>query len=272
MRTKRPRTNYSPGEETESVSLEKVMAKLITMQEHQELTFNKIVAEMSDLKEKVLQIQSSNVEIEKSMDFINKNYEDIKEKILDLEKLRTENSTSLNKIENQLRDMRFSSRSSTVEIRNIPYKEQETTEDLLKTIEQIGETIGTPVLPTEIRDIYRLPGKPGTSRNIVTEFTTVRTKAKFLTASRSFNKDRLPDEKLNTTAIGMAGVKTPIYIDEHLSGSMKKLFYQAREFAKKNGYKFCWVSNATILLRKTADTKEVLKVTTEECLSNLQTM
>lgn len=256
-------------ESSSNVSLELIMTTLTAMKTQQDVTFAKIFSEMSDVKEKVHQIQKTNLEIEKSMEYMYKHYEDLKLQILDLEKTRDENAETINKLERQLQDVKLSSRPSTVEIRNVPNKENETVEEMINIVSQIGKTIDFEVPASEIRDIYRLPAKPGTNKTIVAEFSTVHTKTKYLSAARNFNKSRKLEDKLNTQIVGICVDKKPIYLDEHLPGSMKKLFLQSRDFAKKNCFKFCWISNGKILLRKGPECKETYTVKTEDCLVNI---
>ena len=270
-RNKRPRMEFSPNkpESSSNVSLEIILNTLTAMKTQQEVTFAKIFSEMTDVREKVHQIQKTNTEIEKSLEYIHNHYEDLKLQIMDLEKARDENAETINKLETQLQDIKLSSRSSTVEIRNIPSKENESVEEIINIVSQIGKTIEFEVPASEIRDIYRLPSKPGMNKTIVAEFSTVRTKTNYLSAARNFNKSRKLEEKLNTQVVGICGDKKPIYVDEYLPGSMKKLFLQSRDFAKKNGFRFCWISNGKILLRKGPESKESYVIKTDDNLANL---
>lgn len=62
------------------------------------------------------------------------------------------------------------------------------------------------ISPSNVRDIYRLSGKPGHTRSIFIEFSTVFYKINFLTAMRNYNKKRPLEEKLNTENIGVTGI------------------------------------------------------------------
>lgn len=66
-----------------------------------------------------------------------------------------------------------------------------------------------------------------------------------------YNKGR-PDraEKLNTSDLGIAGRKSPIYVSEHLSPAAKKLHAEARIAAKAKSYRFVWVRYGRIYVRK----------------------
>lgn len=57
-------------------------------------------------------------------------------------------------------------------------------------------------------------------------------------------------EQLNSAHLGLDGPKTEIYISEHLTPSVSRLYFLAREFRKTMGYEFCWTSNGLVYLRK----------------------
>uniref|UniRef100_A0A2H1W117 SFRICE_025839 n=1 Tax=Spodoptera frugiperda TaxID=7108 RepID=A0A2H1W117_SPOFR len=90
-----------------------------------------------------------------------------------------------------------------------------------------------------------------------------------ITSVRDFNKTHPNDDRLNTKCIGLPGDRRPVYVAEYLPATSRKLFYEAREFAKQKGYKFCWTANGNIFLRKTEGVKQVL-VKSVETLRNLQ--
>lgn len=120
----------------------------------------------------------------------------------------------------------------------------------------MGQVLSVPLTPSDIRDAYRFSGKPGTVRPIVSEFTSVSTKQNFLAATKSFNKKRSLQDKLNTSHLGYLDTCSPVYVVEYLPGSMRKLNL-SREFAKANNFKFCWSSNGRILIQKDEQSKAI---------------
>ncbi|KAG6439287.1 hypothetical protein O3G_MSEX000644 [Manduca sexta] len=231
-------------------------------------TLKTIMADMADLKTQSLQIQKTNSEIEKSIEFFNTKFEDVQHRIDELERERAFYKKALENLEFKLQDMELRSRSASIEIRNIPFKEKESTEDLSQIIVQIGLKLQIDLQPNAIRDIYRLPGKPNTNRPIIAEFLSVPVKNNFLSSVRFYNKNRVKEEKLNSTQIGLKCENRPIYVSEHLLPSVKKLYYVAREFAKLHDYKFCWCTNNKIFLRKTEGEKQI-HIFSENCLTRL---
>ncbi|CAH0722431.1 unnamed protein product, partial [Brenthis ino] len=294
-RNKRPRHNNSP--QTGQVSavnsgfnlrdLQDTLAEWKTDQDtciskmlgEQTALITSLITEIKDIKTQNAQIKksnteicNSNAEIVQSISFMNNKFEEMKKEIEELKKERQEQRIYIESLERKINDLQQKTRSSSVEIRNIPQNESETSSSLIQTVCSIGKVVGVHIPPSDFRDIYRLPGKPNNSatpRPIIAEFTTVQTKQKVISSVQSFNKTKKSrDDKMNTEIIGIAGKRQPVYITDKLSPSTKKLFFIAREFAKKNNFKFCWVSNGNIFLRKQVGEKQIL-VNNEKCLNDI---
>lgn len=280
-RYKRLRTNDSPPEaslRTPDAERYDQVSRISKTLAEQTALINTILSDVGEIKIQNAQIKESNVEIHKSneairesMRFINKQFEDMKKEVEELRKERQQQKQYIENLEKKILDLQQKSRSSGIEIRNIPQENSETTSSLIKTICKIGDVTGVPIIDSSIRDIYRLPGKsatPMSPRPIIAEFLTVQDKQKLVSAVRSYNKGKGKEDKMNTTLIGIPGKAQPVYIAEQLSGSSKKLFYLAREFARNNDYKFCWIANGGIFLRKREGDKQVI-IQTEKCLQDL---
>lgn len=229
-----------------------------SLQANQMAFFKKISDDVSEIKHQNLQIQQTNTCIVKNLEDMRESQEKMSRKI---EKLESEKQSLVNhvqQLQTQLSDLKLNSRSSAIEVRNVPCADLETTEDILSHITGIGAATGCNTQSSDIRDVYRLPGKPGNPRTIVAEFTTVSHKNNFLAAVRKFNDSNGKVDKLNTSLIGFTGNKKyPIYISEFIPGSGRKLFYQCREFAKLHNYKFCWSANNKIYIRKYEHSKAI---------------
>ncbi|VVC86797.1 unnamed protein product [Leptidea sinapis] len=132
-----------------------------------------------------------------------------------------------------------------------------------------NQAVGLPISPSDLRDVYRLPGKTSTTRPIIVDFSTVLRKQQLLSFVRKCNNQKLANDKLNTKLIGLPGNQKPVYIEEKIPSRTKKLYLQAREFRKKNKYAFCWCSNGNIFLRKKEGDKQII-IRSEQCLVGLQ--
>lgn len=282
QRNLRPRIETSPGNDFHSFKqefkqeIEEMLATwhvthsntITQMMEKQNTLLNKLVTEVSELKSQNSGIQKSFLEVEKSISFISSQYEDITRKVDNWEKERTQLTEFVKTLDYKTNDLQQCSRSASVEIRNVPAKEKESYDDLLTTVTNIGATIGKQLSSQDMRDLRRIPGKPGLIKPIVVEFAHVQTKQLFLDASRTYNKKRPNPDKLNTEHLRIPGERKPIYISEYLTGQTKKLFFITREFAKANSYDFCWTSNGYIYLRKAPGARQVL-VKSEQTLKDL---
>lgn len=274
-RSKRPRQDNSPKEATVSNSQD-IQSTLSQWKQEQEILISTLSSDIREIKKLNIQIQASNTEIRKSneelvksMSFINGQFEDLKKEVAELRRERQEQKQYIEKLEKKIQDLQQRSRCSGIEIRNIPLLTNESSAILTKTICNVGEAIGQRISEAELRDVYRLPGKSpvgSTSpRPIIAEFTTVQMKQSVISAVRSYNKGKGKEDKINTSLVGIPGKRQPLYIMEQLPSNTKKLFYQSREFAKSNGYQFCWISNGNIFLRKAEGDKQLL-IKSETCL------
>lgn len=230
-----------------------------------------LMNDVAELKRQVHQNLKTTTDIEVGMEYINRSYEDMKNKISLLERERAANTERVISLEKQLHDVQTQSRSATIEIRNVPLKsERETPTDLVSIIKAVGTAVNVELEPTDLRDVYRMPNKYGSSTTntpIVAEFTSVSTRYEFLSSVRRFNKTKNVQDKLNTETIKIAGNKTPIYVDERVSPALRKLLFEARKAAKENGWN-CWHSNGRIFLRKSQNDKPI-RITSEQNLSEV---
>ncbi|KAJ8714488.1 hypothetical protein PYW07_003844 [Mythimna separata] len=270
-RNKRFKPDSSPGQSPRSENEtfeDKIMNLLTTWKSDQDVLLNKLTSDINEVKLQNKEIQRTNIEIEKSIEHINLAYENMRQSVQKLEKERQEQRAYIIELEKKVGDLQNSSRSSSFEIRNIPTSERETTEDLASLVLQTCNVLQVPLKSTDLRDVYRMPGKKGSNRPIVADLIAVPLKKQVLDATRAFNKDRPAAEKLNSTHIGIKGEPKPVYVADHLPNSLRQLFYEARKFASAHDYKFCWSQNNKIFLRKREGMDSVI-VSSVSCLANL---
>ncbi|CAG9790279.1 unnamed protein product [Diatraea saccharalis] len=190
---------------------------LTSWKSDQDSMLKKLTSDVGEVKLTCSNIQKCNQELEKSLEFVSKQFEDMRTRTKKLEKDKKENQACILSLEAKIQELQRMSRSAAVEVRNIPQKDRESTADLTRIMSGIGKALNLSLQPGDLRDMYRGPGKPGTNRNIVVEFNGVQMKYDLLTSVRNFNRSRKPEDKLNTQLIGLTSGRTPIYIDEHLS-------------------------------------------------------
>ncbi|KAF9423599.1 hypothetical protein HW555_001154 [Spodoptera exigua] len=280
-RLKRPCPAFSPGNEVQDLKHElfgmlstwkkEIEERFTKFSTDQNSTLLKLVTELAELKQQNYAIQKSNAEIEKTVTYISKQYDDI---IKDVDLLKKENLAQKDYISNlelKIQDIQQRSRTSSIEVRNVPPINNETAADLSTIIAKVGAAVGMPLDVAQLRDTYRLPGKEGTVRPIIAELSSVQIKNQLLSSVRNFNKSNPNEGRLNTTCIGLSDDRRPVYVAEYLPVSSRKLFYLAREFSKQKGYKYCWTSNGNIFIRKEPGAKQVL-IRSEKTLKDLQSV
>lgn len=258
------------------VSPQDLQNTLAVWKEDQERTMSKLLSDIGEIKAQNAQIQvasaeikQSNEDIVQSISFINNEFEELKKEVEALRKERLQQRQYIENLEKKIQDLQHQSRSSGIELRNIPAVSDESSSSLAKAVCNIGKVIGLPISEGELRDVYRLPGKPSTVaatlRPVIVELTTVQKKQTLISAVRNYNKGKDKTEKINTSHIGISGASQPIYIAEQVPSYKRTLFHQARLFAETNGFKYCWISNGNIFLRKSEGERQIL-IHTEKCL------
>lgn len=278
-RNKRARVDLSPTNDFQQFKSE-IKEMIHSWKEEQETSLTKMISEQTTLMRSLLndltevkmqnsEIKQTNAEIMNSVGFMNEKFEEIKSEMDILKKERNQQSIYIQSLEKKLNDLQHKSRTSSLEIRNVPFNDKETVTDLQELVCRIGKLSNVSINHSEIRDVYRTGSRQNSTRPIVAELTTVQKKHTLLSSVREYNKSKKQNvDKINTESIGISGKPQPIYISEHLPMTSKKLFHSAREFAKEYNYKFCWCVNGNIFLRKKEGDKQTL-VTSEQSLKDL---
>jgi uncharacterized protein YoxC len=200
-----------------------------------------------------------------SIDFLGQKYDDLLKKINALEDEKSADRKYINFLEHRIEQMDRSVRCSSIEIRNVPKNTNgETKENLRNIIINVGQALNVPLQPTEIRDVYRINTKKESNQPIVAELSSIFTRDKIIASVKTYNK-KYSTNKFSTSNLKVDGPAKPVYISENLTMATKKLFFQSREFAKANGFKYCWTSRGKIYLRK-SDGASFIRVNHEKDL------
>lgn len=202
-------------------------------------------------------VQNAIASIEQSMLYYKEEFENVKAEQLaqaaQIECIKSENDClrAVNqKLSVRLAQLDQQSRSSNIEIQCVPENKQE---NLINTIQQLGKIIKYPVSNDQIHYCSRLAKMNSASprpRSILVKFSSPRIRDEFLAATSKFNKNNLND-KLNTSHLGIGGNKKgAVYVVEHLTPENKSLHAAARSKAKELKYRFVWVRDGRIYMRK----------------------
>lgn len=218
-----------------------------------------------DQEKKFDQLCSAAEAVRTTVDFLAEKHDQLRVRVEQLEVGRKADAQYIKTLEDRLDSLDRGSRSTCLEIRNIPAPSGETKTALLETFMDTTKALNVPVQQYEVKDIFRINNKDPAQRTIIVDLTSVLLKEKVVNMYRKFNKGT---SRLTTEHIRVNGPPKPIFISENLAPKMKRLFYLAREFAKQNDFMFCWVSHGKIFLRK-RENGSLIRVTTEGDLDRL---
>lgn len=222
----------------------------IIREELQTLFANKIQPEMTEFRNSLSSIEMSmahfNAELEKVKSEQVEQSGIIKGLRSEIDSLRTTNQT----LSSRLAQIDRHARSSNVEINCVP---ENKAENLINTVLQLGKVIKCPIKEEQIHYCSRIAKMNNSSprpRSILVKFNSPRLRDEFLAATVRFNRGNR-DDKLNTSHLGIGGnKKTAIYVAEHLTQEIKSLHAATRSRARELGYKYVWVRDSRIYLRK----------------------
>nr|XP_049702302.1 uncharacterized protein LOC126055760 [Helicoverpa armigera] len=226
-------------EDIESVVTNQIQSSLKLYFETQMSELTNLVHDLKDS----IQFMSNDfddmkMELAKNKDLVTqlqKENEDLKTNVTDL-------SVRLNIIEQQ-------SRQDNIELNGIPENQAE---NLITTVIQLGKTITCNIQADDISSVTRvkkLDSGSSRPRSIIVKLKNTRKRDEVLASVTKFNRTNSAD-KLNTRHLGYAGTKSPVFVSEHLSPLNKSIHAQVRKVAREKGYKYVWVRDGRVLVRK----------------------
>ena len=218
--------------------------------------FNSIKQQVSKLNN-TLQATTQDVSsLQESLELQINEHNLLKKRVENLSSQNTDYESLVNKIET----LEQQARQNNIEICNVPEKQNE---NLAIMLEMIGTAIKQPIVRAEILSIHRVPhaNKQEKTRpkNIIVKFSSRILRDNVISAFRI-------RKGLSTEDLGISGTSRKIYLNEHLTLRKKQLLRDCRLSAVKYNFKFVWVRNSTIFVRKTSDSP-IFIIRTEKDLS-----
>lgn len=172
-------------------------------------------------------------EVLKQLDGQNKEIKDLKRRIDSMNKLHA-SVEEMSAVREQLNNLEQYSRRNIVEIHGLPYDAKE---NLMDKLRDVAEALELPApCNNDLEVVHRLPAKLGNVPVVLAKFTSRRTRDTWLQKKRLLRTKRVLDHE--------------VYIDENLSESNRKLFYDARVRARNLGYRFVWHKYGITYVRK----------------------
>ncbi|KAL0829417.1 hypothetical protein ABMA28_004190 [Loxostege sticticalis] len=230
--------------------------------------------EMRVLTQRVSELSDEQTQIKKDICEL-KSSDTLQSRMIEgIDKQAAELRTSVMELSEQLQVKEQQGRINNIEITGVPVLKRE---NLMTTLNNIAAKIGFSLQPYDIDYIHRVrryahksnpvggnsdahvsPSTP----NIVVRFNQRSRKNEMIAAVRA-------RRGLTTVDAGLNGPSTPIFVNDHLTPQNKLLYKQARLTAKDKGYKYIWLSDCKILLRKN-DTSKVLLISSESDLLKIK--
>lgn len=196
------------------------------------------------------------MEFTETVAFFNKQHEEMKaelqEKSVTIAELQKDNQTlhsTVKDLNHRLLLAEQNLRESNLEINGIP---EHKTENLSTVVAQIARTVDCNVLDEDVCHVTRvakLNKESDRPRTVIVKLRSPRHRDAMLAAVAKFNKSN-PKSKLSTQHLGLAGSPKPVFVSEHLTPANKSLHAAARLKAKTESYKFTWIRNGRIYVRK----------------------
>lgn len=266
MRTKKQRSQ-SDKECGDSYVTEDNLRKII----RQDIT--EVITELVSQKLASLTNQISG--FQESLQFLSKQYDDlikaVNEKeatICNLEARNSDLTTQVKSLSDRLSQVEQHMRSNNLEINGIP---EHRSENLTKTLEQLSIVVENPLCENDILHVTRIAKinkENNRPRSVLVKLRSQRRRDELLAAVIRYNKKNKND-KLNSDLLGIGGTRVPVFVAEHLTPNNKYLHAAARIKAKEMGYKFVWVRDGRVLVRRDEQSPAIV-IKDTECLKLLK--
>ncbi|KAJ2943163.1 hypothetical protein O0L34_g18872 [Tuta absoluta] len=159
------------------------------------------------------------------------------------------------------------SRDRNIELQAIPETKEE---NLINVISSVCSKVNFPLKDADVqscRRVARMDKNNARPRNVLVTFSTPRVRDGVLSADSTYTKEKRT--KLSTSDIGLLGNPSKIYICEHLSPECKQLHAAARKFKLEMEFKYVWVKNGQVYLRR-VDNEKAVRITSINDLEQLK--
>lgn len=124
----------------------------------------------------------------------------------------------------------------------------------------LGDAIDERISETDVDVCHRVPRKDQGCPNVVVQFHS--------RAKREAVIEKARTKRVCASSFGFSE-PLPVFVNEHLCPTLKKLLGQAVARKKERNWKYAWTKDGKIFARKT-DTSRTLRITCEQDLEKIQ--
>lgn len=204
----------------------------------------------------IIESNDSLTTLTRSVNFLSSQFDEfgkqLKEVLKTIKELKNENNllkeknqvlnNELSALSKRVNMLEQNSISNYIEIIGIPEVKKE---NCIKIVESIAEKLDQKVT---VNKAYRIISKfQNKSSKIVAEISSLDQKKKIMEASKKI--------KMNASSVNKNWGETGIYINNYLTKYNSELFYNTRNFAKENDYKFVWFKDSKIFIKKNEEAR-----------------
>lgn len=178
-----------------------------------------------------------------------------------LEKKNAMDSSKILDIQAQLNKQQQWARMSNIEIVGLP---ETPNESAVALAVKIASHVGVQLQPSQIESAYRVQPMQkveGRPKPIVVKLQTRMLKDQIISGLRR-------TKGITTRDLGLNGADRRFFVNEHLTPENKQLLNAAKSRAKDKSYKFVWVRNCNIFLRKNEESP-IITVSSEKDLRKI---
>lgn len=199
--------------------------------------------ELTAVTDKFERLESSHASLQIEHAALKRDFDSLQKKTL-------EEVDKITDLQGQLNKQQQWARMSNIEIVGLPETPKESPVDLAL---KIASHAGVLLQPAQVESVYRVqPMKKidGRPKPIVVRLQTKMLKDQIISGLRK-------TKGISTRDIGLAGTNVRFFVNEHLTPYNKQLLNAAKSRAKDKSYKFVWVRNCNIFLRKNEESPVV---------------
>lgn len=221
-----------------------------------------LVTEFRKLRQEMSEVKQQNVEIKNQMLSISDHLaQTLKEHSTALENAQTEIITlksTIGSLQQKLAVREQDSLINSLEITGLPEQENE---NLLQIVMVSSKKVGVDLAEADVDDVIRVGPKirkaasnnshQKTPRPIVVKLLRKQKRDELIKAAKA--------RRNITTENITGGQPTPIFFNERLTKENRLLFRQARLRTSEHGFRYCWIRNGSIYVRK-SDGKPAIRI------------
>ncbi|KAL4708871.1 hypothetical protein ACJJTC_014393 [Scirpophaga incertulas] len=198
---------------------------------------------MTEIRKELKGMLAKYDQLELSHTKLQNDHESLKTSFETLLKQSSENKNRIDELQGQINKQQQWARMSNLEIVGLPETTNESPIDLVIKIAKFAEVS---LQPTHIESAHRVQpmhrggGRP---KPIVVKLQTRMLKDQIIAGLRK-------SKGISTRDLGLSGPAQRFFVNEHLTPENKQLLSAAKSRAKEKAYKYIWVRNCNIFLRK----------------------